>query len=244
MYLLAQRGLIGSARKLGILVALLFCVLGGVASQSGSFLAGTFVMLIGCVFVTRQVRRPRLVGLVFCFLALFTMTIVFVLDRSELLAGNLTYQVEGFLNGTRLDNRYASDQSIAVAAWKDISAHPIAGVGAVKKADYSVKDSLYVDVVDESGFFGSLLFFIPVIGIAWKAWRFNGEGDFVTLWALAMLSTGIASEAMFLPRIGDWWWAVQGMFISIEIGSSHSFVPTIYRSPEITSKASLVPALD
>jgi hypothetical protein len=211
----------GWVTTLGVIIALLFCMLGGLASQSGSFLAGTIIMLLACAIVSRNVRRRRLIGLVVSTLLVFAAGLLFALNRYEQISANLTYQVDSFVNGTRLDNRYMSDNSIAVAAWKDISDHPVAGVGAVKKAEYSLMDSLYITALTESGFVGSLLFFVPVLAIAWKAWRTEREPDCVTLWTFAMLATGIASDGMFGARIGDWWWALQGMFLSIAMGRTY-----------------------
>jgi hypothetical protein len=219
IFLLSQKVLVCGSAKLGIILAMLFCVVGGIASQSGTFLAATVTMLLGSLIALRQVDRRRLIRLVACWLVLFVVAVGFGLYKAQRLSGNLSYQIDGFVSGTRLSNRYSQDQSSVVAAWQDVLDHPVAGVGAVK-ASYSLCDSLYISILSPSGFAGSALFFLPILVIAWKAWRFGGSGDYVTLWTLAMLSTGVATNGMFVPRIGDWWWAVQGMFLSITMSTS------------------------
>ena len=215
--LLSGRSLATKVPKLVLASGVALSIIGGIASQSGTFLAASATMLVAVVIFVRRSSRIKLFWHTLLWSALLVASIGLALQRTEMISRNLTFQIDSFLAGSRLDSRYVRKDSSILAAWQDALEHPIAGVGAVKKDYYSLNDSLYVSVLTPSGFLGAPLFFVPVLAIAWKAWRARGSGEYALLWTAAMLTTGIGTVAMFAPRIGDWWWAVQGMFLSVTL---------------------------
>jgi hypothetical protein len=200
-----------------LLFGLVMSIVGGIASQSGTFVAGTS-MTMGFLLIRFRRGHAKRFRDILLWTSCAVAALVFTLNKYENVAANLRYQIGGFVNGTRLDTRYQSRESGIPQAWQDILDHPVVGLGMVR-TNYFLGDSLYICLLTIGGFAGTLLFLFP-IGVVFKAaWRRRGPGEFVVLWTMTMFLTGVGTNAMLNPRLGDWWWAVQGIFLSASVGA-------------------------
>lgn len=202
--------------KRGQRLALVFSVLtaaaGGLLTLSATFVAGLGLLAVFLLFVVgRRVRLKALgVGLLVLFVLVFLGS--FFARTSPEISGALAYQLDRVLRLQAFDTRYGEgaflDATIAAAFER-----PIGGWGLTHRPDVFIGDSLYVVLFYYGGVVGLGLFLTTMISVLRPALHAGFVGKVLVLWLLIMLAGGFGAPSFFIPRLGDWWWALVGIVI-------------------------------
>jgi hypothetical protein len=205
-----------SARQNVLLfVSIMFAFLGGFATLSATFFGGvTAIWIVALIVAGRRVRTVVGKRVVFWF-GLFLLAGVILVAQDEEIQGQVRYQIGDLLTGERFASRYGV-AGIADEAWRYVINNPILGAGLTKTSIFA-GDSLYLSLLFPGGFVGGFLFLIPVVMLLWLGWRGNVGSRIVMAWTLGVLVIGVSCDGMLIARLGDWWWAMQGMLLAASI---------------------------
>ncbi len=198
-----------------LLVGLAAAIGGGLSTLSATFFAGSVVGLSGGALLCPTKRRGLARGLV--VMAAPAMVAVAVWQsgqRLDSLSAQFQYQWERVVNGTFFESRYGRGDAVLGDAIKEIAEEPLLGHG-IKVTQTFRGDSLYVWAVYVSGYLGSLLLFGGVANCAVLSLRQGLPGRVALLWTLVVCTCGLGCVSLLAFRFGDWWWATQGMIVSI-----------------------------
>jgi hypothetical protein len=194
----------------GVMAALV----GGLSTLSGTFVGGLATLPGVLLLVHRRGTRMKDLFLLGIILAGSVCVAYVVIQSEEAWLDQLSYQVGGLITGERLRSRYADTSGILWDAWELVMSNPLIGASGRQESVF-VGDSLYIVLLFTGGFVGLALFMIGALTISVLSWRSSAAGRLTALWLLGSLLVGISANGMFLARLGDWWWAVQGIALSI-----------------------------
>ena len=187
---------------------------GGLATMSGTFVAGMFPILGGAVFLSSPEKRGYSLGIVAVACVCIAAGAWAAINRSETLQEQLGYQWDRFIDGTIADSRYRGNDAVLAQAMEEIGENPFCGRGTTV-TDTFIGDSVYITVVHSSGILGSLMFLSAIGMLVIRSLHSGLAGRLALMWTLSILISGVGSTGMFNQRFGDWWWATQGMLLGL-----------------------------
>ncbi len=199
---------------------LFFAFFGGFSTLSGTFIGIALIVPFLTFLTVPNINRRSLIKPISFYIIFFLFLGSFLVFQNENVMSHVQYQIKGLLTGERFQSRYGIE-GVTHDAWQYVLKNPVQGAGIIETDIFS-GDSLYTFLLFTGGFLGFLLFMIPLIGILKIGLYNNIIARIATLWTLCILITGVSSNGMFIVRLGDWWWAMQGMFLSF-YGSSAEF---------------------
>lgn len=215
---------LGPGRKMILAGGLISSLIGGFCTLSGTFFGG--LMCIPPLFlliVDSQYIKTTVKIVITGFILISAVTIVF-LSNNESLRDQFDYQVRGILSGERFLGRYGDTDAkgeydgVMKSALTEVSANPIQGVGVVKSDDFT-GDSFFVSLIYFGGLVGVFLFITPIMALCFKSWQLGGLSRIWFLWTAIFFIACISTSGFWLARIGDWWWAIQGVILKSFLNS-------------------------
>jgi hypothetical protein len=199
-------------QKILLIACISIAFIGGFATLSGTFFGGLAVVWGVALIAAPANARGRVLRRVVVWGGLGLLLATILVGRDEMIRAQVQYQFDRLVSSGRLQGRYGSE-GITYEAWQYVLANPIQGAGLTYSSIFS-GDSLYLSVLFPTGFVGAVLFALPIVALMWLGWRGGVGSRFVLVWTLGILLIGISCNGMFIARLGDWWWAMQGMLIS------------------------------
>jgi hypothetical protein len=197
-------------RRWSLLTSLAAAIVGGASTLSATFLVGFTPAIAAAVFLAPPGRRLRSVAIAGLLCLLGTGMVWYLSTTSDNFAAQLDYQWYRIAQGDILEGRYSHQNGVTAEAIEAVRKRPVCGIG-VKITDMFYGDSMYVCLLFIGGVVGLLLFFVGFGGLTLVALRSGTDGRLALAWIVLMLLAGIGANGMFILRLGDWWWATQGM---------------------------------
>ncbi len=198
-------------RRAPLTVGMIAALLGGTATLSATFLAGS--VLVGALLLATARGRARL-GLLVAGGALILVLAIAIgraFSGPDLASGTLAYELERVRTFSVLTSRYSTSGGIIIDAIGAIQERPLVGWGLSSPEGLFVGDSLYILLGYYGGLFGSVLFFGTIALAAHRGLTRSGAAPIFLLWVVVLLASGLGSPSMFIPRLQDWWWAMVGL---------------------------------
>jgi hypothetical protein len=201
-------------QRLFLIISVLCAAVGGLLTLSSTFFAGISLLIIWLMFRLPIRRKIRflLISIVFAVLLAFIVSLLG--SHESRLEGSLSYQVSRIVNLTLFDTRYDPERGFLANAIKAILERPLTGWGWSRLEDVFVGDSIYVVLAYYGGIIALGLFLIALFFIALAALRSGFLGEILLLWLVVFLATGLGSPSFFIPRLGEWWWALVGIALA------------------------------
>lgn len=207
----------GGKRKLALLYpSLTLATIAGLFSVSVTFLLGGIILLFLLTLSSRTSPRGLLK---------FTTNAAVVIGVSLLLAAplilkspdirqGLRNQIGRIIDGDFLRGRYDAPAAGKLApTYKAITQRLIFGWG-FKEGVFS-GDSLYVSLLYRGGIIGLGLWFFFITTILTFALRHPALSTRLTfLLTILYLVVGLGNPSFFIPRLGEWYWALIGLSIN------------------------------
>ena len=216
--------LLGRSVLFGGLIA---SMVGGATTISGTFLGGFVPAVLLILGFSAPGNRTRILRNVLVLLALAAIGVQVARSVSDTVDAHLQYQWLKVVGGGGLTDRYSQDGVLAQAQ-EDFWNNPWLGVG-VPVSDTFVGDSLFITILYLGGVVGALIFAVGMFALMRTASRGGIAGRMAMMWTIMMLVTGIGCTSIFAGRLGDWWWAIQGMLLS-QYGQRRRIVSSMVRS--------------
>ena len=204
-------------RPLPLLVALVASFFGGVATLSGTFIAGLSLILL-LLFLRLQWRNKlRAMTISGILLALIVGYLMVLGEEDEYasIANNITYQVRRVVSLELFETRYAKNIGYLEGTIRKIEENPLFGYGWVRDRDVFVGDSMYLVLWYQSGILGLALFFYWVLFLYHSVARDRIIRENIIYWIFVLLVAGMGSPSFFIPRLNDWWWAFCGIAVTL-----------------------------
>lgn len=215
MVLLAEAGKVRRGRRRrGVVACLAAGFVGGIATMSGTYVAGAVPAIATAVLLSpRQSRRFSLavVGVAaVCLVAVAWLAVRY----SETFSDQLRYQWDRFTSGRIVESRYVGNDAVLAEALEDVSEAPLCGHGVIVN-DTFIGDSVYMTLLYSSGLLGSSMLLLSVGMLAIHSLRWGLAGRLALMWTILIFVCGVGSTGIFILRFGDWWWATQGMLAGL-----------------------------
>ncbi len=198
------------SKRPAVIVAVCMAVLGGLFTLSATFIGGAFIVLILLFFGLGRAYKKRILAITAGLFVLLAVALTVVPADNDILA-LVSYQVTKVTSFSGIADRYDSSSGQTADAIQATNERPLIGWGFVTKSDVVVNDSLYVAIYYAGGLAGVCVFAYFLFHLAFLA---GGSGPYrrvLLIWLAIMLISGVSCASMYVPRIGDWWWALAGL---------------------------------
>ena len=218
----------------------LFCLLGGIATMSGTFIAGFPIIIVLCLWLSRKCGiRKRLLVLLGVLMLVVTVTLGIVYSIPQLKI-QCDYQVDGLLSGERFKSRYDDEVGVTHEAVLVLSQNPLTG-GFGREMDIFIGDSLFTHISYYGGYTGTVIFAAFLVTLFINIQR-GGGCAYGTLWFLGAFVFGVSTTSIFTLRLSDWWWAIMGIMSARKIAHPFYKKKTRYMREGGTTVAGSIPS--
>lgn len=219
-YIIEQHvGVHGRVRKAALKVSIACACLGGIATVSVTFFAGS-AMLAALLLATRLRpgvgRLDPLVAGTLLVIVTASVAITFTIAERSTMLGR---QVDRLAEGSLFETRYGQEAGSLSGAMGGIVDAP-AGHGWTVPARLHSGDSLYIATLYHTGVIGLALLLLLFVSI-WRSSRAMPE-----VWRLVLkgvilvaIGVGIGTPTLWTPRVGLLWWIIIGLGIYAVPGS-------------------------
>lgn len=198
-------------RRTPLLAATIVAVLGGIATLTATFLAGSILVSFLLLAVARGRARLGLLVAGGTLLLVLAALIVHTFSGPDVASGTLAYELERVRTFAVFSSRYSGSGGITIDAIGAIGERPLVGWGLSTPTGLFIGDSLYILLGYCGGLIGCLLFFVTIALAAQRGLSRPGVASIFLLWIVVLLASGFGSPSMFIPRLQDWWWAMVGL---------------------------------
>ena len=212
-----ERG-VGAPGKGVWLTCGLVCALGGIATMSGTFVAGFPIIIVLAFWVSRKQLTYRRLFLLFAVLVSIVVVTLGVVYSNPRLKAQYDYQVEGLISGERFKSRYDDEVGVTRDAAVLIAQHPLLG-GFGREQDVFIGDSVFTLLGFYGGYIGAGLFAIFLV-VLFVQIPSRGVSAHAALWLLGAGLFGISTTSVFTLRLSDWWWAIMGIASAAQAGAA------------------------
>lgn len=208
-------------------------LIAGITTLSSTFLLGLVVIIVlFIVFLLPRYQRRFLrvaIRTTFIIILFVVLFLPYFLKQPHFL-GSLSYQFQRILLGNILETRYNPETGILANTYHAIAQRPIIGWGLIQLEDVFVGDSLYMNILYESGALGFLLFLWAIWTILKQNWRFSKNTGVYSkinmlcfLWTLLSLATSVGAGGAFMTlRLQEWYWAIVGISLNTYLAKANS----------------------
>lgn len=201
-------------RRLLLFIGLLASMAGGLATLSGTFVAGFAPTILVMLGFSPPKRRRKILQHTLLLLAIALPGLAWARSISYTIDTQLAYQWSRLTSGDGFVSRYSSRHGVLAEAYERFWEHPLRGHGVTQQSAF-VGDSFFVNLLYTGGVLGTVLFIIPVVLLCLVSPRLGTCGHMALAWTVVMMACGIGCSGVLAGRLGDWWWASQGVVLSL-----------------------------